>query len=116
KIRGIPLDQDCVSPAAHSEFSNADEMLDFVELLAQKTGLPVGIKSAVGQSEFWAELADLMEDGQRGVDFIVVDGGEGGTGAAPLAFADHVAYPFKIGFPRVYREFAKRGITDKVVF
>jgi len=116
EIRGIPRDRDCVSPAGHSEFSNIDEMLDFVEMLGQETGLPVGIKSAVGQLDFWVELAELMADGTRGVDFITIDGGEGGTGAAPLAFSDHVSYPFKVGFPRVYREFALRGLTDKIVF
>lgn len=115
-IRGIPMGLDCVSPAAHPEFCDVDEMLDFVEMLATETGLPVGIKSAVGQSGFWQELAELMVGGERGVDFITIDGGEGGTGASPLVFADHVAYPFKTGFPMVYREFAMRGLTDKVVF
>lgn len=116
KIRGIPVGKDCLSPAGHSEFSSADELLDFVEYLADETGLPVGIKSAVGEMDFWRDLADLMVDGDRGVDFITIDGGEGGTGAAPLAFSDHVSYPFKTAFPRVYREFAARGIADDVVF
>lgn len=115
-IRGIPMGVDCVSPSSHREFTNVDEMLDFVEMIGQATGLPVGIKSAVGQMDFWQELAEMMVDGKRGVDFIVIDGGEGGTGAAPLAFSDHVSYPFKTGFPRVYREFAMRGIADNVVF
>jgi len=53
---------------------------------------------------------------RRGVDFITIDGGEGGTGAAPFAFADHVALPFKIGFSRVYRVFAERGVHQKVVW
>jgi glutamate synthase (ferredoxin) len=116
KIRGIPMGRDCLSPAGHSAFSNTDELLDFVEMLADATGLPVGIKSAVGDLGFWVELADLMQDGERGVDFITIDGGEGGTGAAPLAFADHVSYPFKTAFPRVYRIFAERGLADDVVF
>ncbi|QDG50555.1 FMN-binding glutamate synthase family protein [Persicimonas caeni] len=116
KIRGIPMGKDCLSPAGHSAFSNTDELLDFVEMLADATGLPVGIKSAVGDLGFWVELADMMQDGERGVDFITIDGGEGGTGAAPLAFADHVSYPFKTAFPRVYRIFAERGLADDVVF
>jgi glutamate synthase domain-containing protein 2 len=92
-------------------------MLDFVELLASETGLPVGIKSAVGTLGFWRELADQMaRDPERGVDFITIDGGEGGTGAAPLAFADHVALPFKIGFTRVYREFALRDLHRRPVW
>ena len=52
----------------------------------------------------------------RGVDFITIDGGEGGTGAAPFAFSDHVALPFKVGFSRVYRVFAERGVHQKVVW
>ena len=115
-IRGIPRDQDCHSPSGHSAFHNADELLDFVELLADRTGLPVGIKSAVGQLDFWTDLAELMSRTGRGVDFITIDGGEGGTGAAPLVYTDHVALPFKVGFSRVYKTFCQAGIQDRVVF
>jgi glutamate synthase domain-containing protein 2 len=116
RIRHIPLDRDCISPAAHSAFQDADSLLDFVEGLAEATGLPVGIKSAVGESEFWIELAALMTRGSRGVDFITIDGGEGGTGAGPLVFADRVALPFKIGFSRVRRIFAEHGIDRNLTF
>jgi glutamate synthase domain-containing protein 2 len=91
-------------------------MLDFVELLADETGLPVGIKSAVGHAWFWRELVERMADGDRGVDFVTVDGGEGGTGAAPLVFSDSVSLPFRIGFATVYKLFAEAGITDRVTF
>ncbi|MCA9247602.1 MAG: FMN-binding glutamate synthase family protein, partial [Planctomycetales bacterium] len=114
--RGIPVGRDCASPSVHREFSNADELLDFVESIASETGLPVGIKSAIGEIRFWRDLARLMAATDRGVDFITVDGGEGGTGAAPLVFTDHVGLPFKIGFTRVYREFVEAGIHDQVVF
>ncbi|WP_114907663.1 FMN-binding glutamate synthase family protein [Ornithinimicrobium murale] len=116
EIRGISKERDCASPSRHAEFGNVDEMLDWVELIATETGLPVGIKAAVGGLEFWEDLADQMATSGRGVDFITVDGGEGGTGAAPLSFADAVALPFRLGFPRVYRIFAERGLTDQVVF
>jgi glutamate synthase domain-containing protein 2 len=116
RIRAIPEGEDCISPAAHPEFSDVDSLLDFVETIAAATGLPVGIKSAVGESAFWADLADAMQSGDRGVDFVTIDGGEGGTGAGPLAFNDRVALPFKVGFSRVYREFAQRGIADQVGF
>ncbi len=114
--RGIQLGRDCVSPSRHAEFSDVDSMLDWVELLAAETGLPVGIKSAVGDMQFWVQLADLMASGERGVDFITIDGGEGGTGAAPLIFTDSVALPFRIGFARVYSVFAERGLDERVVF
>jgi glutamate synthase domain-containing protein 2 len=116
EARGIPMGRDCVSPSRHAEFSDVDSMLDWVELLAAETGLPVGIKSAVGDLDFWVQLAEQMATGERGVDFITVDGGEGGTGAAPLIFTDSVALPFRIGFARVYRVFAERGLVERIVF
>src|SRR5699024_2056287 len=116
RVRGIPEGEDCASPSRHSTFSDSYTMLDWVELRAQETGVPVGIKSAIGASEFWYDLADAMADGTRGVDFITIDGGEGGTGAAPLVFSDSVSLPFRLGFSRVYSFFAVAGLTDDVVF
>lgn len=115
-IRGVPLDKDCISPAAHTAFRDADSLLDFVEMVAAATGLPVGIKSAVGEIAFWRDLARLADTTGRSVDFVTIDGGEGGTGAAPLVFRDHVGLPFKIGFSRVQRAFAERGLHDQIVF
>lgn len=115
-IRRIRADRDCVSPAAHTAFHDADSLLDFVERLASETGRPVGIKSAVGDLDFWHDLCRLMARGDRGVDFVTIDGGEGGTGAGPLVFADHVSLPFKLGFSRVQHVFAEYGLIDRVVF
>ena len=114
--RGVPVGVDCVSPPAHSAFSDVDGLIEFVETIAEATGLPVGIKSAVGDDSFWRDLADRMNDTGGGPDFVTVDGGEGGTGAAPLAFADHVALPFKLGFAHVYSIFASRGLAEDLVF
>jgi glutamate synthase domain-containing protein 2 len=116
RMRGVPEGRDCVSPSTHSAFSTVAELIEFVELLAGETGLPVGIKSAVGETAFWEELAGRMAQTGGGPDFVVVDGGEGGTGAAPLTFSDHVALPFKAGFARVYPCFARAGIAEDVVF
>ena len=116
ETRGVPEGADCLSPSRHAEFDDVDSMLDFVELLADETGLPVGIKSAVGDMDFWHDLTDLMSRGDRGVDFVTVDGGEGGTGASPLIFTDAVSLPFRLGFARVYGEFAKRGLHEDVTF
>jgi glutamate synthase domain-containing protein 2 len=114
--RDVPMGEDCVSPSRHVEFSSADEMLDWVEMLAAETGLPVGIKSAVGDLAFWHELTELMAQTGRAVDFVTIDGGEGGTGASPLVFTDSVSLPFRLGFSRVYSVFAQRGLHHKVVF
>ena len=116
RIRGIEMGRDCVSPARHTAFQDIDSMLDFVEMLADKTGLPVGIKSAVGETSFWQQLVQRMVDTGRGVDFVTIDGGEGGTGAAPLSFSDHVAFPFSLAMSRVYRVFAEAQLNEKVVF
>ncbi|MEZ5102303.1 MAG: FMN-binding glutamate synthase family protein [Thermoleophilia bacterium] len=116
-IRGIPVGQTCHSPAAHPEFDDVEGLIDFVERLSDLSGgLPVGIKSAVGELAFWEQLANAMLGSGRGPDFVTIDGGEGGTGAGPLVFTDHVALPFKVGFSRVYRAFAERGLAEQVVF
>jgi glutamate synthase domain-containing protein 2 len=114
--RGITQGVDCVSPSRHAEFSDTDSLLDWVELLAAETGLPVGIKSAVGDLEFWDKLTSLMATTGRGIDFVTIDGGEGGTGAAPLIFTDTVSLPFQVGFARVYTMFAQRDLHEQVVF
>lgn len=116
KIRGIGPGEDCISPNSHAQFSNVDELIDFVERIADRTGLPVGIKSAVGDSHFWEELAEKMKLRKQGPDFISIDGSEGGTGAAPLTYADHVALPFKIGFIRVYQVFQRAGLSRGIVW
>ena len=116
RIRGVREGVDCVSPPRHTAFDDVDGLIEFVEHLAAETGLPVGIKAAVGALEFWQELAARMVATGDGPDFVAVDGAEGGTGAAPLAFADHVALPFRIGFSRAYAVFAAAGLADDVVF
>ncbi|MDN5804436.1 MAG: FMN-binding glutamate synthase family protein, partial [Microlunatus sp.] len=115
-IRGIPLGQDCASPSRHSEFRDVDGMLDWVEMVATETGVPVGIKSAIGDMGFWTDLVDKMGPRNRGVDFVTIDGGEGGTGAAPLIFTDSVSLPFQLGFSRVYTIFAEQGLHQQVTF
>ena len=116
KARGVEVGKTVLSPNAHTAFNSVDGLIDFVESIAGATGLPVGIKSAVGQSQFWTELAGRMVARGEGPDFIAVDGGEGGTGAAPLAFSDHVALPFRIGFSRVWREFAEVDLHHHLTF
>jgi len=115
-IRGIEAGTDCASPSRHAEFHDVDSLLDWVEMIADRTGLPVGVKAAVGNLEFWRDLVAEMGKGERGVDFVNIDGGEGGTGAAPLIFTDSVALPFRLGFSRVYALFAEAGLTEQVTF
>jgi len=115
-IRQIPKGKDAISPAFHTAFSNIPEMVQFIESMASETGLPVGIKSAIGKLDQWEELATYMVKTNSGPDFITIDGGEGGTGAAPHAFADHVSMPFTFAFAKIYQIFQRHNLTDKIFF
>lgn len=116
RVRGVEAGKDCISPNSHSAFSDVRGLIAFVESVADATGLPVGVKSAVGQDGFWRELAAAMKETGRGPDWVTIDGGEGGTGAAPLTFADHVSLPFRVGFTRVYKTFLDAGVAERVVW
>jgi glutamate synthase domain-containing protein 2 len=115
-IRGVELGKDVLSPPNHTAFSNVSELVDFIENIAEATGLPVGIKAAIGKLEQWEELADIMEKTGKGPDFITIDGGEGGTGAAPPSFADHVSLPWVYGFSALYKLFQSKGLSEHIVF
>ncbi|HLO45280.1 MAG TPA: FMN-binding glutamate synthase family protein [Leadbetterella sp.] len=115
-IRGVAVGKDVISPAYHTAFKDIPEMIDFIETMAQATGLPVGIKSAVGKLDMWETLAQKMVETGKGPNFITIDGGEGGTGAAPRAFADHVSLPWVYAFSSIYKIFQKYGLEKKVVF
>ena len=98
-------------------FHDVDSMLDFVETVADATG-PAGRHQVRGRQPgvLGRPGGRRWRKGGRGVDFVNVDGGEGGTGAAPMVFADSVAYPFRLGFAEVYRRFAAAGLADDVTF
>ncbi|SFU53834.1 Glutamate synthase domain-containing protein 2 [Pustulibacterium marinum] len=116
EIRHIPMNKDVISPPHHSAFDGVKGMVEFIESVAKETGLPVGIKAAIGKLENWKELVDIMKKTNKGPDFITIDGGEGGTGAAPPSFADHVSLPFIYAFSEVYRLFKENDIANRVVF
>ncbi len=116
EIRGVEVGKDVLSPATHKAFNNVPELLQLIEKIADETGLPVGIKGAIGKLDQWEELAELMIETGKGPDFITVDGGEGGTGAAPPSFADHVSLPWVYGFSSLYKVFQRRNLTDRIVF
>ena len=116
EIRGVEIGKDVLSPATHKAFDTIAELMDLIESIAKETGLPVGVKGAIGKLDQWEQLADLMVETGKGPDFITVDGGEGGTGAAPPSFADHVSLPWVYGFSGLYKVFQQRNLTDKVVF
>ena len=116
EIRGVEVGKDVLSPTTHNAFKNVPELMELIEKIAEITGLPVGIKGAIGKLDQWEELADIMLKTGKGPDFITVDGGEGGTGAAPPSFADHVSLPWVYGFSSLYKVFQTRNLTERIVF
>ena len=115
ETRGIPAYQDCISPASHAEFSTPRELLGFVaRLRALSGGKPVGIKLCIGHPwEFAAIVKAMVETGDV-ADFITVDGAEGGTGAAPVEFTDHLGCPLRDALVYVDNALKGAGLRDRV--
>jgi glutamate synthase domain-containing protein 2 len=115
EARGVPPGVDCVSPARHSAFSTPRELLAFVSQLRElSNGKPVGIKLAIGHPWEWFAIAKAMLATDTVPDFIVVDGGEGGTGAAPLEFTDHVGAPLREALMLVHNTLVGIGMRDRI--
>ncbi len=113
--RGVPLGQDCVSPAAHSEFSTPKELMAFIARLRELSGgKPVGFKLCIGQPWEWFGIVKAMLETDIYPDFIVVDGSEGGTGAAPVEFADYVGMPMREGLRLVHNTLVGVGKRDRI--
>jgi glutamate synthase domain-containing protein 2 len=122
--RGVQMGVDCMSPAAHSAFSTPVEMMHFIAYLRELSGgKPTGFKLCIGHPWEWFAIVKAMLATGITPDFIVVDGAEGGTGAAPLEFTDHVGAPLQEGLLLVHntlkgvnlREHIRLGCAGKVV-
>jgi glutamate synthase domain-containing protein 2 len=122
--RGVAQGVDCISPAQHSAFTNPVELLQFLQKLRDLSGgKPTGFKLAIGHPWEWFGIAKAMHETQLWPDFIVVDGAEGGTGAAPAEFIDHVGVPMHEALMLVHntlvglelREHIAIGAAGKVV-
>ncbi len=115
EARGVEIGEDCISPAAHSAFSTPAGLLDFiVQLRALSGGKPVGFKFCVGHVWEWFAIAKAMHERQIFPDFIVVDGAEGGTGAAPLEFSDHLGMPMREGLRLVHNTLVGLGLRERI--
>jgi glutamate synthase domain-containing protein 2 len=113
--RGVPQGLDCISPARHSAFATPLELLAFVERLRELSGgKPTGLKLCVGHPWEWFAIARAMLETGVVPDFIVVDGAEGGTGAAPLEFTDHVGAPLQEGLLLVHNTLVGLGLRPRV--
>ena len=113
--RDVPEGKDCISPAAHTAFTTPLELLDFVQQLRTLSGgNPVGIKLCVGQPhEVFAVMKAMLQTGIK-LDFIVVDGGEGGTGAAPVELSDRVGMPLREGLILVNNALIGSGLRGDI--
>ncbi|HRA57724.1 MAG TPA: FMN-binding glutamate synthase family protein [Thermomonas sp.] len=113
--RDVPMGQDCVSPARHSAFSTPLGLLQFVAHLRELSGgKPTGFKLALGHPWEWFGIAKAMHESGLLPDFIVVDGAEGGTGAAPAEFVDHVGVPMHEGLMLVHNTLVGVGLRDRI--
>ena len=115
EARGIPMGVDCVSPAAHSAFSTPVELMEFIAQLRDLSGgKPVGFKLCIGhRREFMCMVKAMLETGIK-PDFIVVDGTEGGTGAAPVEFSNHIGMPLIEGLTFVHNTLRGAGLRDDI--
>ena len=122
--RGVPMGQDCISPARHSAFATPTELLQFIARLRELSGgKPVGFKLCLGHPWEFMGIAKAMLATGILPDFIVIDGKEGGTGAAPLEFTDHIGVPLREGLLFVHntlvgcglREHIRLGASGKIV-
>lgn len=113
--RGVQIGQDCNSPASHSEFHSPIELLQFVARLRRLSGgKPVGFKLCIGHAWEWFAIAKAMVKTGITPDFIVVDGAEGGTGAAPIEFVDHVGTPLREAIRLVHNTLIGLNLRDRI--
>ncbi|MES2975707.1 MAG: FMN-binding glutamate synthase family protein [Pseudomonadota bacterium] len=113
--RGVAINVDCISPSSHSAFSTPIEMMRFIARLRELSGgKPTGFKLCIGHPWEWFAMVKAMQVTGITPDFIVVDGAEGGTGAAPLEFTDHVGAPLQEGLLLVHNTLKGAGLRGKV--
>ena len=115
QARGVPVGVDCISPASHSAFDTPIEMLHFIARLRELSGgKPTGFKLCIGHPWEWFAMVKAMLATGITPDFIVVDGAEGGTGAAPLEFTDHVGSPLQEGLLLVHNTLRGVGLRERI--
>jgi len=115
-IRGIPPYQASISPNGHPEIDNIRELVDYIDMLKEVSRKPVGFKTVIGAygwlDALWDEV--LKRGPAHGPDFITVDSGDGGTGAAPMPLMDNVGLPIRESLPIVVDTLARAGLRDRV--
>ena len=113
--RGVPMGEDCLSPSRHRAFSTPLEMMDFIARLRRLSGgKPVGFKLCLGHPWEFMGIVKAMRETGVAPDFIVVDGAEGGTGASPLEFSNHIGVPLREGLLFVHNSLVGAGLRDGI--
>jgi len=116
QIRGIPEGRDSISPNRHRDIADMNQLLEKIHFIRELTGRPVGVKTAVGGWKFMHDMAEVIH--RRGLelapDFLVIDGGEGGSGAAPQALADHMSLSIEEALPRVVDALIETGLKNRI--
>ena len=114
-IRLVSKGHDILSPPTHSAFTTPLELMDFVKLLRKGSeGKPIGIKICIGNKSEFLSICKAMVETKTYLDFITVDGGEGGTGAAPQEYSDHVGMPLRDAVAFVYDALNGFGIKEQI--
>lgn len=115
QTRGVPAHKDCISPPKHSAFKTPMELMTFIAGLRELSGgKPVGFKLCLGHPWEFMSIVKAMLETKVLPDFIVVDGAEGGTGAAPVEFSDHIGVPLREGLLFVHNTLTGAGLRDKI--
>ena len=115
RIRGIPAGQDSISPNRHTDIGNVRELGQFIDRVRSVTGKPVGVKFVVGDPGFLDEwFTDCVVHPEHCPDYVQVDGGEGGTGAAPAPLIDYVGLPITEALPLVALARERHGLAERV--
>jgi len=116
QIRGIPVGESAISPNRHPEMHNVGDILDMVAYVRETTGKPTGLKMVVGDAEFFGELfAEVSRRGAESApDFITLDGGDGGTGAAPMSLIDNMGMPLRESLPLLVDSLMHAGLRDRI--
>ncbi len=116
KIRKIPMGKDAYAPARHREFNDVDGLFDFIDHVRKITNKPTGIKMVIGHTAEIESIAEKMKrEPGRGPDYIVIDGGDGGTGAAPYVLSSYSGLPMKQALAVADWAFKRNGVRDKVI-
>ncbi|MGC8203321.1 FMN-binding glutamate synthase family protein [Aliiroseovarius sp. PTFE2010] len=116
EIRGLRPGEDGISPNRHREVDDFGDLLDFIARMREVTGKPTGFKAVIGSADPWEEFFQLIQERgpESAPDFITIDGGEGGTGAAPMPLIDLVGLPIREALPRIVDLRDMHGLHDRI--